>query len=193
LLPTPGQHSNCMNQPQSIDSRTPVMHPNHPIHCIRRGSPSCHRTPSSSSQRLSRFLSAKQAGTLFLYFLFSSSKSSCPQTATQNKGKLSLIFSKNSHSLPMSFFWPTAASNLLLLYSIPSENRGGRSSHSLRFSSSLSVSTGSLAALSLFLWFGCSRNMISLPVSGKLSSSQLSNSLSLFFLGWNLVRIEKNK
>jgi hypothetical protein len=40
----------------SIDSRTHVMHPNHPIHYIRRGSPWCHRTPSSSSQRLSRFL-----------------------------------------------------------------------------------------------------------------------------------------
>jgi hypothetical protein len=170
------------------------MHSNHPIHYIRRGSPSYHRTPSSSSQRLSLFLSAKQAGTLFLYFLFSSSKSSHPQTATQNKGKLSLIFSKNSHSLHISLFWPTAASNLLLLCSVfLSENRGGRSSHSLGFSSSLSVSTGSLAALSLFLWFGCSRNRISLPLFGKLSSSQLSNSLSLFFLGCNLVRTEKNK
>jgi hypothetical protein len=53
----------------SIDSRTPVMHTNHQIHYIMRGSPSCHHTPSSSSQRLSRFLSF-----LLLSLVFSCSK-----------------------------------------------------------------------------------------------------------------------
>jgi hypothetical protein len=110
LLPTPGQQSTCTNQPQSIDSRTPVMHPNHQIHYIRGGSLSCHRTPSSSSQRLSRFPSAKQAGALFLYFLFSSSKSShlSRQTAALKTEK------KNQH--------PFSPSSSILWFSIAARN-----------------------------------------------------------------------